>query len=195
MDTWLLVGLGNPGPSYAGHRHNVGAMVVAELLSRAGVSAGRHKTRASVAEFRLGTLPGGAPGPKVVAAVPQSFMNESGGPVSSLVKYYSVDPDRLVVVHDEMDIPFDTVRLKKGGGEGGHNGLRSISRSLGTRDYQRVRVGVGRPPGRTDPADHVLRDFTATERKVLPLLVDTAADAAELLVLQGLTAAQQKFHA
>lgn len=194
MDTWLLVGLGNPGPSYAGNRHNVGAMVVEELTRRAGVSLTRHKARAQVAEFRLGTLPGGAPGPKVVAAVPSSYMNESGGPVSGLVQYYSTDADHLVVIHDELDIPFDTVRLKQGGGEGGHNGLRSISRSIGTKDYLRVRVGIGRPPGRMDVADFVLKDFSATERKTLPFLIDTAADAAEKVVLEGLTAAQNAFH-
>lgn len=195
MDTWLLVGLGNPGPSYAGNRHNVGAMVVDELVRRGGTSLSKHKTRAQVAEFRLGVLPGGAPGPKVVAAVPLSYMNESGGPVSSLLQYFSVPPERLVVVHDELDIPFDEVRLKKGGGEGGHNGLRSITKSIGTKEYVRVRVGIGRPPGRMDPADHVLRDFSGTERKVLPFLVDTAADAAEAVVLEGLTAAQNRFHA
>lgn len=194
MDTWLLVGLGNPGPSYAGNRHNVGAMVVDELARRAGVSLTRHKSRAQVAEFRMGVLPGGMPGPKVVGAVPSSYMNESGGPVSSLLSYFSLTPENLLVIHDEMDIPFDVVRLKKGGGEGGHNGLRSISKSTGTRDYTRVRVGVGRPPGRMDPADHVLRDFSATERKTLPLLIDTAADAAEAVVTEGLLAAQQKFH-
>lgn len=194
MDTWLLVGLGNPGPSYAGNRHNVGAMVIAEMARRAGCKLGRHKSSAQVAEFRLGVLPGGAPGPKVIAAVPLSYMNVSGGPVSSLLKYFSVDADHLVVVHDELDIPFDDVRLKKGGGEGGHNGLRSISGSIGTRDYTRVRVGVGRPPGRMDPADYVLRDFSASERKVLPFVLDTAADAAELLVTSGLLAAQQKLH-
>lgn len=194
MDTWLLVGLGNPGPLYAGNRHNVGAMVVDELARRAGVSLTRHKSRAQVAEFRMGVLPGGMPGPKVVAAVPSSYMNESGGPVSSLLSYFSLTPENLLVTHDEMDIPFDVVRLKKGGGEGGHNGLRSISKSTGTRDYTRVRVGVGRPPGRMDPADHVLRDFSATERKTLPLLIDTAADAAEAVVTEGLLAAQQKFH-
>lgn len=194
MDTWLLVGLGNPGPSYAGNRHNVGAMVVDKLARRAGVSLTRHKSRAQVAEFRMGVVPGGMPGPKVVAAVPSSYMNESGGPVSSLLSYFSLTPENLLVIHDEMDIPFDVVRLKKGGGEGGHNGLRSISKSTGTRDYTRVRVGVGRPPGRMDPADHVLRDFSATERKTLPLLIDTAADAAEAVVTEGLLAAQQKFH-
>lgn len=195
MDTWLLIGLGNPGPSYAKNRHNVGAMVIDELVRRGGTSLSRHKARAQVAEFRLGVLPGGAPGPKVVGAVPSSYMNESGGPVSGLLQYFSVPPERLVVVHDELDIPFDDVRLKRGGGEGGHNGLRSISKSIGTKDYLRVRVGIGRPPGRMEAADYVLRDFTGTERKVLPLLLDTAADAAEAVVLEGLTAAQNRFHA
>ena len=165
MDSWLVVGLGNPGPSYAGNRHNVGAMVVAELASRAGAKLARHKSRASAASARLGTAPGGAPGPAAVLAVPSSYMNESGGPVSSLLKYYSLPTDRLVVVHDELDIPFGQVRLKASGGEGGHNGLRSISGSIGTREYVRVRVGIGRPPGRMDPADYVLRNFSSTERK------------------------------
>ena len=194
MDTWLLVGLGNPGPSYAGNRHNVGAMVVEETARRAGASFSSHRTRARVAEFRLGVLPGGAPGPKVVAAVPLSYMNESGGPVNALLQYFSLPPERLLVVHDELDIPFEDVRLKKGGGEGGHNGLRSISKSVGTKDYVRVRVGIGRPPGRMDPADYVLRDFGGPQRAALPFLVDTAADAVEAVVLEGLTAAQNRFH-
>ncbi|MEO7069228.1 MAG: aminoacyl-tRNA hydrolase, partial [Nostocoides sp.] len=126
--------------------------------------------------------------------VPNSYMNESGGSVSALLKFYSAMPDQLVVVHDELDIDAGTVRLKKGGGEGGHNGLRSISASLGTRDYLRVRVGIGRPPGRMDPADFVLRDFSSTERKDLPLLVGDAADAVEMLVAQGLLATQQRYH-
>lgn len=121
-------------------------------------------------------------------------MNESGGPVSALLRFFSVEPDRLVVIHDELDIPPGEVRLKLGGGEGGHNGLRSISKSIGTRDYHRVRVGIGRPPGRMDPADFVLRDFNAAERKELPFVIDDAADAAELLVHEGLLAAQQRFH-
>lgn len=195
MDTWLVVGLGNPGPRYAANRHNVGAMVVDELASRHG--GGRlksHKTRAGVAEARLGVLPGGAPGPRAVLAVPSSYMNESGGPVKALLQFYGLTADRLVVIHDELDIPAGAVRLKQGGGEGGHNGLRSISSALGTRDYLRVRVGIGRPPGRMDPADFVLRDFSVAERKELPFLLGDAADAVEQLVAEGLLAAQQRWH-
>jgi PTH1 family peptidyl-tRNA hydrolase len=130
----------------------------------------------------------------VVLAKPSSYMNESGGPVAGLLQFFGVEPDRLVVVHDELDIPFGDIRLKLGGGEGGHNGLRSISRSLGTPDYLRVRVGIGRPPGRMDPADYVLRDFSGTERKQLGVVLEEAADAIELLVHRGLVAAQQQVH-
>lgn len=193
-DLWCVVGLGNPGPSYAGNRHNVGQMVLDELARRAGSTFSAHKVRATVAETRLGMLPGGAPGPRVVLAKPATYMNTSGGPVSALLKYYDVAPDHLIVVHDEVDVPFDTVKLKIGGGEGGHNGLRDISKAISTRDYVRVRVGVGRPPGRMDTADYVLKDFGATERKDLPLLLDSAADAVEMVITDGLLAAQGKFH-
>jgi PTH1 family peptidyl-tRNA hydrolase len=192
---WLVVGLGNPGPRYAGNRHNVGAMVLAELATRAGAALRSHKARAGVAQVRVGTGPGGVPGPAAVLAVPASYMNESGGPVSALARFYSVPPERLVVVHDELDLDPGTIRLKRGGGEGGHNGLRSVSSALGTRDYLRVRVGIGRPPGRMDPADYVLRDFSAAERKELPFVVDDAADAVEGLVTLGLLDAQQRVHA
>ena len=192
--TWLVVGLGNPGPKYAGNRHNVGAMVVDELASRAGAKLTSHKARASAATVRIGLRPGGAPGPAAVVAVPLSYMNESGGPVKALMKFFSVEVDRLLVIHDELDIPAGDVRLKKGGGEGGHNGLRSITSAVGTKDYLRVRVGIGRPPGRMDPADFVLRDFGTTERKELPYLLGDAADAAEMVVMDGLVAAQQKYH-
>lgn len=192
---WLVVGLGNPGPRYAGNRHNVGAMVVDELASRAGTTLRTHKARASAAQVRIGTGPGGVPGPAAVLAVPASYMNESGGPVKALLSFFSVPVERLVVVHDELDIDAGVVRLKRGGGEGGHNGLRSISSSLGTRDYHRVRVGIGRPPGRMDAADYVLRDFSPTERKELPFLVGDAADAVEHLVTVGLLDAQQRVHA
>jgi PTH1 family peptidyl-tRNA hydrolase len=192
--TWLVVGLGNPGPKYAGNRHNVGAMVVDELASRGSTRLTAHKARAAVATVRVGMLPGGAPGPAVVVAVPSSYMNESGGPVKALMGFFSVDVDRLLVVHDELDIPAGEVRLKKGGGEGGHNGLRSISSALGSKDYLRVRVGIGRPPGRMDAADFVLRDFGTAERKELPFLIADAADAVEMVVTQGLVLAQQKFH-
>ncbi len=199
-DRWLLVGLGNPGPEYAGNRHNVGAMVLDEMARRLVVTLGRaggvlgRRPQAMTAEARLGTRPGGAPGPRVVLARPTTFMNVSGGPVGALARYYDVPPERVVVVHDDLDIPFADVRLRTGGGEGGHNGLRDVSRALGTRDYVRVRVGIGRPPGRTDPADFVLHDFTATERKDLDWLLDRAADAVEAVVLDGLGAAQLRFH-
>ena len=192
--TWLVVGLGNPGPKYAGNRHNVGAMVVDELASRGSTKLTTHKARAVAATVRVGMAPGGAPGPAAVVAIPSSYMNESGGPVKALMSFFSVEADRLLVVHDELDIPAGDVRLKKGGGEGGHNGLRSISSALGTKDYLRVRVGIGRPPGRMDAADFVLRDFGTTERKELPFLIGDAADAVEMVVTQGLVRAQQKFH-
>ena len=175
---WLIVGLGNPGAKYAGNRHNVGQMVLDLLAERVGAKFSRHsRAQAVVGEGRLGTLPGGAPGPRVVLAKSTTYMNTSGGPVVALAKYYGVEPDHVVVVHDEVDIPFDSIKLKIGGGEGGHNGLRDITKALATKDYVRVRVGVGRPPGRMDTADYVLKDFSATEKKDLPILVDDAAAA------------------
>ena len=192
---WLVVGLGNPGPDHAGDRHNVGAMVLDELAERSRTGFKAHKARAAVAEVRLGVLPGGAPGPRVVLAKPTAWMNLSGGPVAGLVRFFSVDPARVVVVHDELDVDAGAVRLKRGGGEGGHNGLRDISKALGTKDYLRVRVGIGRPPGRMDPADFVLRGFSSTERKDLPFLLGDAADAVEALVGGDLEAVQQRFHA
>jgi PTH1 family peptidyl-tRNA hydrolase len=188
-DAWLVVGLGNPGPGYSRNRHNVGQMVLDELASRVGGGFKAHKSRAQVLESRLG--PGG---PRVILAKPMSYMNVSGGPVAALASFYSLDPAQVIVVHDEIDIPFNTVKLKLGGGEGGHNGLRDISKALTTKDYLRVRVGVGRPPGRMETADYVLKDFSTAEKKDVPFLLDEAADAVELLVREGLTAAQQKFH-
>ena len=164
-------------------------MVLDELASRVGGSFKSHKSRAQVLEGRLGIG-----GPRVVLAKPLSYMNVSGGPVSALAKFYDIDPGHVMAVHDEIDIPFNTVKLKIGGGEGGHNGLRDISKALATKDYLRVRVGVGRPPGRMETADYVLRDFSAPEKKELPFLLGSAADAVEILVRDGLTAAQQKFH-
>jgi PTH1 family peptidyl-tRNA hydrolase len=189
-DTWLIVGLGNPGPEYAHNRHNVGQMVLDELALRIGGGFKSHKARAQVLEGRLGIG-----GPRVVLAKPMSYMNVSGGPVSALARFYDIEPARVIAVHDEIDIPFNTLKLKIGGGEGGHNGLRDISKALATKDYLRVRVGVGRPPGRMDTADFVLRDFAGPEKKELPFLIDTAADAVESLVREGLQPAQQKFHA
>jgi PTH1 family peptidyl-tRNA hydrolase len=191
---WLVVGLGNPGPTYAGHRHNVGAMVLDVLAGRVGGSFKSHKARAAVLEGRLGVLPGGAPGPKVVLAKPATYMNESGGPVVGLARFFKTEPDHVVVVHDELDIPYGDLRVKLGGGEGGHNGLRSVSRSLGTRDYLRVRVGIGRPPGRMDAADFVLKDFSGSERKDLPVLLEEAGDVTEMLITEGLLATQNRWH-
>lgn len=188
-DTWLIVGLGNPGAEYQGNRHNVGQMVLDELAKRMGAKFKTSKARAQVVEGRLGLG-----GPRVVLAKPMSYMNVSGGPVSALANFYGIVPANVIAVHDEIDIPFNTVKLKLGGGEGGHNGLRDISKALATKDYLRVRVGVGRPPGRMDTADYVLRDFSGAELKELPFLLDAAADAVEALLADGLTAAQQKFH-
>ena len=189
-DAWLVVGLGNPGPEYARTRHNVGQMVLDELASRLGGSFKVHKTRAQVLESRL--RPGG---PRVVLAKPMTYMNTSGGPVAGLAKFYDIPAERVIAVHDEIDIPFAALKLKIGGGEGGHNGLRDMSKALSTKDYYRVRVGVGRPPGRMDAASYVLKPFSSTEGKELPFLLDDAADAVEHLVENGLLEAQQKFHA
>lgn len=192
--TWLVAGLGNPGPRYADNRHNVGHMVLDVVASLVGVTFRSHRAHAVVAEARIGVLPGGAPGPRVVLGKPASYMNLSGGPVAALAQYFSVDPRQVVVVHDDLDLPFGTLKLKRGGGEGGHNGLRDITKALGTKDYIRVRAGIGRPPGRMDPADFVLRPFSPTERRELPLLLEDAADAIELIVTQGLERAQAAVH-
>jgi PTH1 family peptidyl-tRNA hydrolase len=192
-DVWLVVGLGNPGPTYAGHRHNVGRMVVEELARRQGSPFRAHKSgRAEVVEGRLGAP--GADGPRMILAQTRCYMNETGGPVKALASFYDVTPERLVAVHDELDLPFETMRVKLGGGDNGHNGLRSMRSALGTGDFYRVRVGVGRPPGRQDPADFVLSSYTSTERKVLPLQVDRAADAVESLLTSGLEKTQQEFN-
>lgn len=188
---WLVIGLGNPGPQYAGNRHNVGAMVVAELAADLGARLSAHRSRAQVAEARLAPS-GGRPGERVVLAVPTSYMNESGGQVTSVARFFKVEPERLLVVHDELDLPFGELMLKRGGGEGGHNGLRSVSRSLGTREYGRLRIGIGRPPGRMDPADFVLKDFSATERKELPFLVGDAVDAVDGVLRDGWLRAQER---
>ena len=187
---WLVVGLGNPGPGYASHRHNVGQMALAEVADRVGATFKTHKANATVAEARLS-----AGGPKLVLAKPNTFMNLSGGPVAALLRFYSLDASRLIVLHDELDIPFDTVRVKSGGGHGGHNGIRDIAAAIGTPDFARVRIGIGRPPGRQDAADYVLTPFAKAEREVLPNLLSDAADATESLVVNGLLETQQRFHA
>ncbi|MBA9003544.1 aminoacyl-tRNA hydrolase [Thermomonospora cellulosilytica] len=186
-ELWLVVGLGNPGPGYAGNRHNAGFMVLDVLAARTGGRFRSHRSRADVVEGRLA-------GRRVVLAKPRSYMNESGGPVAGLRDFFKVPAERIVVVHDELDIPFGAVRLKRGGGAGGHNGLRSIAKSLGTLEFLRVRFGIGRPPGRMDPAAFVLKDFSAAERKELDLQVELAADAVECLLAEGLQAAQNSYH-
>lgn len=185
---WIIVGLGNPGPTYAGTRHNAGHMVLALLAERMGARFKAHRTRNDIAEGRLA-------GQVVTLARPQAYMNLSGGPVAALAAFYKLSPERIVVLHDELDLPFGVVRLKLGGGDNGHNGLRSITASLGTRDYHRVRFGIGRPPGRMDPAAYVLRDFTPVERKDLPFAIDRSADATETLITKGLAEAQNTYHA
>jgi PTH1 family peptidyl-tRNA hydrolase len=187
-ERWLIVGLGNPGGEYAGNRHNCGFMVADLLAGRIGAGFKRDRSRARVAAGRLAGFP-------VTLAKPQSFMNASGGSVAALRSFYKIPAHRIVVIHDELDIPFGTVRLKQGGGDNGHNGLRSVTAALATRDYLRVRVGIGRPPGRMDAADFVLHDFSAAERKVLPDILERSADAVEAVLQRGLAAAQNEFHA
>jgi len=188
-DGWLIVGLGNPGPKYEATRHNVGQMALDVLADRVGGRFSPHRAGARIVEGRI--RPGG---PKVILAKSNGFMNTSGGPVSGLAKYFGVPAERVIVIHDELDLPFDTVKLKQGGGHGGHNGLRDIAKALDTPDFFRVRVGIGRPPGQQDAADFVLRPFASGERRDLPVLLEDAADAASTLVDEGLLAAQQQFH-
>ncbi|MFC5064796.1 aminoacyl-tRNA hydrolase [Actinomycetospora atypica] len=184
----LVAGLGNPGAEYDGTRHNVGFAVADVLAARVGARFSAHrKSGADVAEGRL-------VGRKAILAKPRGYMNLSGGPVTNALRFFSVPAEDLVVVHDDLDLDFGLIRLKRGGGEGGHNGLRSISKSLGTKDYLRVRFGIGRPPGRQDPADYVLKRWSSTERKELDVSLELAADAVEALLTEGLEPAQNRFH-
>lgn len=183
----LLVGLGNPGPRYEGNRHNIGFLVADELAARIGGKFKAHKSGAEVLQGQLA-------GRRVVLVKPRSFMNLSGGPVAGAARFFKIPAEGIVVVHDELDLPYGSLRLKFGGGAGGHNGLRSITKSLGTGDFYRVRFGIGRPPGRMDPADFVLKDFSTVERKELALNIDQCADAVTELLGKGLAAAQNTFH-
>jgi PTH1 family peptidyl-tRNA hydrolase len=190
--TWLIVGLGNPGPQYAATRHNIGFGVVDELAANAGGKMARHKRAMALAlEGRLGSPGSDA---RVVLVEPLSFMNESGGPVKALMGFYDVGIAHLIVVHDELDIPFGTTRVKFGGGDNGHNGLRSIRTSIGSGDYFRVRMGIGRPMGRQDPANFVLSPFSSGERPEVPLLVDRGAQAVTSLIFEGLERTQNVFN-
>lgn len=187
-DRWLVVGLGNPGRDYAGTRHNVGAEVVAGLARRFGAEPSRNRrTGCLVAEVRDGP-------DRLVLALPTGYMNESGGPVQRVAAWYDVPPERLVVVHDDIDLPVGTLRVKQGGGTGGHRGLGDIDRRLATRDYLRVRIGVGRPPGRIPARDHVLRPFRPEEREEIEVVLEEAGDAALSLVREGLEATQNRYH-
>lgn len=188
-DAWLIVGLGNPGPQYEITRHNVGQMAIDVMATRMGASFTSHRANARVAEAHLRHG-----GPKLILAKSNGFMNTSGGPVAALANYFEVPAERVVVLHDELDLPFDSLKLKQGGGHGGHNGVRDIAKALNTPEFFRVRIGIGRPPGQQDAADFVLRPFHASERKQLAVLLEDAADAAEGIVTDGLTATQQRFH-
>ncbi len=196
--TWLVVGLGNPGPTYAFHRHNIGHMVVDELARRARTPLSPAKgMRAETCQTRVtagGIGAVGADAVRLVVVKPRTYMNESGQPVAKLMAYHKVDPAHLVVIHDELDLDLGQLRLKLGGGDNGHNGLRSIRNSIGTGDYHRIRMGIGRPPGRQEPADFVLSNFPSAQRTDLEIEIGRAADAIEVLVREGLTLAQNRFN-
>jgi peptidyl-tRNA hydrolase, PTH1 family len=187
----LVVGLGNPGERYAGTRHNAGFMVLDLLAARAGSG---FKSRKAAGGAAADVVEGRLAGVSVVLAKPRSYMNESGGPAAAVARFYKIAPEQIIVVHDELDLPFGVLRLKRGGGEAGHNGVRSLVASLGSPEFARVRVGVGRPPGRQDAADYVLRDFSSAERKELPLIIELAADAVEAVLSGGLEAAQNRYN-
>ena len=188
---WLLIGLGNPGEEYEKTRHNVGAMLAAHMAATAGTKFTSHKSRANVAEFRLGV---GGDAPALVVATLRCYMNESGGPTKSLADFYKISGDHIIIAHDELDIPFHSTRVKFGGGDNGHNGLKSITSALGSGDYFRIRLGIGRPPGQQDPADFVLKPFSSVERKSLDEFLTTGADAVESLIQSGLEKTQQSFN-
>lgn len=185
-ESWIVIGLGNPGAQYERTRHNIGAMVINQLAIQNNAKFSNHKSRADIAQFKLSGI-------SVVAATLRCYMNESGGPTKGLADYFKVKSDRLIVVHDELDIPFEAIRLKQGGGDNGHNGLKSITSVLGA-DYFRIRMGIGRPVGQQDPADFVLKPFSATEKKVLPDFVAKGASSIESLITQGLVDAQSSFN-
>ena len=191
---WLVVGLGNPGAQYASTRHNVGYLTLDVLASRGGATLTSHRSRTHTADVRLGIGPGGVPGPRVVLARSDSYMNTSGGPISALASFHKIEPSRILVIHDDMDLPAHTLRLKVGGGEGGHNGLRSISKSLGTKHYARLRVGIGRPQGRQDPADYVLAPVAGKALTELEVTVARAVDVIEDIVTTDFLGAQMRLH-
>ena len=185
---WLVVGLGNPGPTYASTRHNIGAMVIDELVSQSAGKLTRHKRAlAEVCETRIG-------GAQTILVKPLSYMNESGGPVKALASFYKVAPEQILVLHDELDIPLAAIRVKFGGGDNGHNGLKSIRSAFNTGDWHRIRLGIGRPPGQQDPADFVLRSFASTESAQVAELKAQGGEAVSCLITQGLVAAQNAYN-
>lgn len=191
---WLILGLGNPGSQYANTRHNVGYMTVDALAQRMGVSLTSHRSRTHTASGRLGILPGGVPGNRVVLVRSDSYMNTTGAPVSRLMDFLSIPPQKLLVIHDDLDLEPHTLRLKFAGGEGGHNGLKSLTAHLGTKEYHRLRIGIGRPPGRMNPADFVLGTFPAQERVDWGVTIEQAADVVERVVTEGFASAQHQLH-
>jgi PTH1 family peptidyl-tRNA hydrolase len=193
MQPWLVVGLGNPGPAYASHRHNVGFLVVDELASRLSVRFSRARgMRAELAEGRIGAP--GTDAARLVLVKSRTFMNESGAAVAKVLAYHKISTEQMIVIHDELDIDPGQLRVKFGGGDNGHNGLRSIRKSVGTGDFYRVRIGIGRPPGRQDPADFLLSNFSASQRENLAPEIVRAADAVVSLVQVGLEPTQSQFN-
>ncbi len=189
--TWLVVGLGNPGDQYAATRHNVGQMVIDLLVKRHNLKLSSHKSRTDIAAYKLGV---GGEAHSVILAKAKSYMNESGGPIKALATFYSVEPAKIIVLHDELDIPFAAIRAKLAGGDNGHNGLKSLTSSLGTADYFRVRLGIGRPMGQQDPGDFVLKQFSKEEKKDLDEFINRGADCVEFLIDKGLELTQSKFN-
>ena len=189
--TWLVVGLGNPGDEYAATRHNVGQMVIDHLAKRHNVKLSTHKSRTDIAAYKLGV---GVDAHSVILAKSKSYMNESGGPIKALASFYSVEPSKIIVLHDELDIPYAAIRTKVAGGDNGHNGLKSLTSSFGTADYFRVRLGIGRPMGQQDPGDFVLKQFSKEEKKSIDEFIDRGADCVEFLIEKGLDLTQSKFN-
>ena len=188
---WLLIGLGNPGKEYEKTRHNIGAALISEYAKKAGVKFSSHKSRADIAEISIGV---GAQRVLLIAATLRCYMNESGGPTSSLANFFKVNSDHIIIAHDELDIPFQSIRVKYGGGDNGHNGLKSVTSGLSSSDYYRIRLGIGRPIGEQDPADFVLKPFSSAERKDLDLFLQRGIDAVELVITQGIEKAQNSFN-
>ena len=189
--TWLVVGLGNPGDEYAATRHNVGQMVIDQLAKRHNVKLSSHKSRSDIAAYKLGV---GVDAHSIILAKSKSYMNESGGPIKALATFYSVEPTNIIVLHDELDIPYAAIRAKVAGGDNGHNGLKSLTSSFGTADYFRVRLGIGRPMGQQDPGDFDLKQFSKEEKKDLEEFIERGADCVEFLIEKGLDLTQSKFN-